>query len=325
MSENFSHTNDKLFAVSVVFNPANWQSRIRLYKDFAPYLEYCGVKLFTVEIALQDRPFEVTTSYNPWNLQLRSNHILWHKERALNLGYQALKKLVPNIKNVAFLDADVKFTNPNWAKDTVLSLDHYDVVQTFSQCMYLGPDHEMLWTTISRFQGWLNKGYHQIPPKPLTQIATGHPGLAWAFRTDTLDKLGGLFETSITGSGDTHMANGLMGDIIFNAKPGMSEGFKKSLLDWQAKADQYVKWNIGAVKGSCLHYWHGRGDERGYAKRWDITCFHKYDPATDIKTGENGLFEYTGNKKNLEFDLRISLTSRNEDTIDNERWKHSSY
>lgn len=321
MSKFSSFHDDKLYAVTVVFNPANWQSRIRLYKEFAPYLEYCGVKLFTVEIALQDRPFEVTSPYNEWNLQLRSDHILWHKERALNLGYEALKKLVPDVKNVAFLDADIKHTDPNWARNTVLALDHWDVVQTFSQCIYLGPDYEMLWSTISRFQGWLNKGYHQKPPKPLAKIATGHPGLAWAFRASTLDKIGGLFAPSITGSGDTHMANALMGDVIFNSRPGMSAGFEKCLKDYQAKCDEHVKGNIGAVKGACMHYWHGKGDERGYDKRWDITCFHKYDPATDIKIGANGLYEYVGNKPELEYDLRRSLTSRNEDTIENERWK----
>jgi len=284
-------------------------------------MEHCGVKLFTVEIAYQDRAFEVTTPFSKWNLQLRSSHMLWHKERALNLGYEALKKLVPNVKNIAILDADIKFSNENWVHDTILALDHYQVVQPFSQCIYLGPDNEMLWTCPSRFQGWINKGYAQRPAKPLNQVVTGHPGLAWAFRRETLDNLGGLFDLSITGSGDTHMANALMGDVIFNSRPGMSPGFEKALKEWQAKCDTFVKQNIGAVKGACSHYWHGKGDERGYDKRWDITCFHKYDPATDITVGDNGLYEYTGNKPNLEYDLRLSFTSRNEDTIENESWK----
>jgi hypothetical protein len=315
---------DQLFAVTVVFNPVGYKSRTRLYKEFAPYIEYSGIKLFTVEIAFQDRPFEVTTPHNPWNLQLRSTHMLWHKERALNLGFEALLKLVPDAKKVAFLDADTRHTDPNWAQSTLNALDYYHVVQTFSQCLYLGPDHEMLWSTTSRFQCWVDKGYHQIPAKPLSKIATGHPGLSWAFRADTLKKLGGLFDLSVTGSGDTHMANALMGDVIFNSRPGMSPSFEKSMKDWQAKADEFVKGNVGAVKGSCMHYWHGKGDQRGYDKRWDITCFHKYNPYEDIKIGENGLYEFIGNKPNLEYDLRRSFTSRNEDTIENEVWKKTN-
>jgi len=304
-----------LYVVTCIFNPRGFKSRYTLYRDFAPYIEYCGAKLLTVEVAFDGRPFEVTTPGNPWNLQLRTNHELWHKERALNLGIQHLLKLDPNAKYVAWIDADVTFTNPHWVEDTIKALHHYCVIQLFSQAQNLLPNYEMQWSCSSRFHTYCTKkGYHQRPPKHLKYISGGHPGLAWAARIETLDQLGGLFDKSITGSGDTYMANALSGDVIFNSKPGMSEGFRKALLIWQDACDRHVKKNVGFIWGACLHYWHGKSSKRGYDKRWDITSFHQYDPFEDIKVGVNGLYQFVGNKKELEYDLRLSFSERDEDS-----------
>lgn len=309
-------TDEKLYAVTVVFNPHGFNSRVNLYNEFKEYCVFSGVQLMTVEIAFGDRPFEVTTTDSPWNLQLRTTDVLWHKERGLNLGIQKLIHLVPDVKYIATLDADIRFTNPSWVRDTILALHHYCVVQPFSQALHLSPKYEMLWACNSRLYHHTKRGYTQKPAKDMKYIANGHPGLAWAWRRETLDQLGGLLDFSVTGSGDTHMANALMGDVIFNAKPGMSKGFERSLKRWQEKCDKYVNKNIGYVDGGCMHYWHGRSEERGYDKRWDITCFHGFDPHEDIYLAPNGLYKFTGNKPDMEADLRMSTASRNEDTID---------
>jgi len=52
-------------------------------------MERCpNVVLYTVEISYGDRPFEVTTPDNPRDLQLRTEHELWHKENALISGFR---------------------------------------------------------------------------------------------------------------------------------------------------------------------------------------------------------------------------------------------
>jgi len=40
--------------------------------------------------------------------------------------------------------------------------------------------------------------------------------------------------------------------------------------------------------------------------------FHQFDPRTDILTGKDGLWEFTGNKPKFEQDLRLSTMMRNE-------------
>lgn len=308
-------SKEQLYIITPVFNPRNFTSRIKLYKQFAKYVEQCGAILITVEVAFGDRDFQVTDELNPNHVQLRSPHEMWHKERAINIGIQHLIRLHPEVKKVAWIDADVAFTNPHWIEDTLKALDHYHVVQMFSQATSLSPTHEILWSHESAFKHWRKRK----PPVcegdyPLSELGGGHPGLAWAATIDILNKLGGLMDTCIHGSGDSHMANALRGDVhAYYLKRKPSDAFVTMLNNWQALCDKYVKRNVGVIDGTCNHYWHGNYDNRGYNVRWDIICHHEFDPYQDIYQAMNGLYQFTGNKPDFEQDLRLSMISRNDD------------
>lgn len=307
----------KLPVVCVVFNPHGFRSRIRLYKEFEAYMAFCGVPLITVEVAFKGRPFEVTSEHDPYNVQLRSNHILWHKERAINIGVKQLTKLIPDWSKFAWIDADVRFSNPVWVEDAIRALDHYNVIELYSQAAHLSPHNEILWKCESVFfQFVVKKGFHQEPPLPLKYFTGGHPGLAWAMTRDAYENLGGLMDFTVSGSGDLMMANALMGDVFHATRPGLSEGFKANLRAWQARADRHIKRNVGFIYGTCMDYWHGKSEHRGYEKRWDIMCFHKFDPDKDLIIEESGLYAFAGNKIDFERDLRLSSMQRNEDSID---------
>lgn len=99
--------NTKLYAITSIFNPFNFASRYRLYEKFKKHMSDCGVELFTIELAFGHDPFRVTTPDNPMNMQLRTNQILWHKERAVNLAAKQLAHIVPDFQYMAWLDADV--------------------------------------------------------------------------------------------------------------------------------------------------------------------------------------------------------------------------
>lgn len=313
--------SEKLYVVTPVFNPRNFRRRIQLYKEFEKYLS-CeeDVVLVTVEIAFGGREFECTNTDNAFHLRLRSDHELWHKEKAINLGIQHLLKVVPDAKKIAWIDADVRFTNVYWVRDTLKALEHYDVVQCFSYTLGLRPDYVNLGGIGGGvFYNFCNKNF----PKPEERrgtygegIALGHPGLAWAATVEALHKLGGLMDFCIMGSGDSHMANALMGDVnsYYNTRKP-AEGLTKAFHKWQEKAS-LLKKNIGYVDGICIHYWHGKMNLRGYEEKWEIICNHGYDPFEDVYSGINGLYQWAGNKKGLEHDLRHSAMQRNEDSID---------
>ena len=83
---------------------------------------------------------------------------------------------------------------------------------------------------------------------------SGHPGLAWAARRETLDKLGGLLDFAVSGSADTHMANALLGYRGAGDSPstldGRTSGFLQALDRWANLADEHVKGDLGYVPGT---------------------------------------------------------------------------
>lgn len=309
---------EELIVVTVVFNPRAYRSRISRYHEFEPYMKYSGVKLITVEVAYKGRPFEVTSPDDPHHLQLNSDYEMWHKERALQLGIQHALKLYPKAKKIAWIDADIKFSNHHWVHDTLMALDHYDFIQLFSQAISLSPTNEQMSCDGSVFYNFTHKVFRTDKVgtfKP--DIPLGHPGLAWAATTDALNKVGGLLDICVHGSGDSHMANALMGDVrSYYQTRECSAALYKYFDAWQARCDIHIKKNVGYVPGIAFHYWHGKISGRQYKSRWDIACDHSFDPYNDIYPQANGLYQWAGNKKQMEYDFREAMIARNEDSID---------
>ncbi len=273
-----------------------------------------GAVLVTVEAAFGDHGFEVTDSFNPMHLQLRTSSVLWHKERIINLGIAHLLRLVPDAQYIAWIDADVTFSNPDWAAQAVHQLMHHAVIQPYSEAISLDAKEQYLWNCPSSFRSFIDgRGYHQTPPLPASYIYKGHPGLAWAATRSALDSLGGLYDTCVAGSGDTVMSNCLKGqwDVYLPAPP--SAGMAASMERWGARCDRSIHANVGYANGSLLHHWHGRSEARGYEKRWSILSYHQFDPVHDLVIDSQGMYAWAGNKPRLEDDIRLSLTSRNED------------
>lgn len=308
---------DQLHVVTVIFNPRRFLSRYRLYRTFEKQVADAGAKLMTVEIAFGDRPFEVTDSANPWNIQLRTSAELWHKERALNIGIQRILQLAPGAKYIAWVDADVTFARSDWAQETVHMLQHHPVVQMFGGAINLSPSEEILWRARSMACGIQKHGkpVWNCPDKVHYGVKD-HPGLAWAFRRATLDAMGGLLDFCIAGSADLHMIGSWVGNFMLGHPDTLSAAYKEALRNYAEISHAAVQGNVGYVKGEVFHHWHGKTSERGYDKRWEIMVKHKFNPHLDLKTDASGLLAFTGRNPKLTADIRQSLSLRNEDSID---------
>ena len=315
---------DRLYVVTVIFNPRRFRSRYRLYRTFAKEMADAGVQLLTVEIAFGDRPFEVTNAFDPWHLQLRTSVEMWHKERGLNLGVEKLRRMVPCAKYIAWIDADVSFTRSDWAQETIQMLQHHPFLQLFGCTANLDPDDHIQWSCPSCLREFLEKGYFKGASTIAPAYATGgHPGLAWAATTAALDSVGGgLLDICIAGSGDSLMANALKGNwnqgvgLDFkNDLSGFAPGFLEYIKQWGIRAEAFHG-NVGFVPGTVTHHWHGKSDQRGYKPRMDILRKWKFDPATDLRIDAQGLYEFTGTKPGMEGELKRTMVGRNEDSID---------
>lgn len=313
--------DNRLYVACMVFNPRAYESRYRLYREFKARMVAAGVVLVTVEIAFQNRDFVVTSADDDHDIQLRSDAEMWHKERALNLAIHHIIRLHPTAEKIGWFDTDVQIIDPNWVKKTVDALDHFAVIQPFSQACFLTPQNTVMWECYgAMFQHYHKRGFHQEPPIPLSYIAGGHPGLAWVARRDILDKLGGVLDTCVTGSGDTHMLNALLGDWKLYTDQGMTKGYLRSIERWAEKCAEHVKGNVGFIDGAILHFWHGQSEKRGYEKRGTLVNFHKFDPYEDIQQAASGLYQWRGNKKNLEMDIRRTNIARDEDSTQLPLW-----
>jgi hypothetical protein len=314
-----------LHAVVVCSNPVQFKSRYRLHRQFMQ--RYSGytesrykLHLTVVEIAFGNRAFRVTEPDNPDHVQLRTIDELWHKENMINLGVQRLTENHPGWLNLAWIDNDVQFQNPRWLRETIHSLDHYEVVQMWEDAVDMGPNQELIQTHKSFLSQYL-KG----APYNRKHVAKGypsghwHPGFAWACTRKAYDGLGGLIDFAILGAGDNHMAHGLLGMMDKTFAPGIAPEYTRDLAAWQERADDVIRRDVGYVSGMITHWWHGKKANRRYWDRWKILTENKYVPRTDLKRDAFGLYQVdvrNGRQMTLRDQIRAYFRQRNEDSID---------
>jgi len=300
---------DKLNVIIVISNPCLFARRYILLKEFVQRLELeeTNVNLYLVELAYGKQKFIVTDAKNKNHLQLRTEHPLWHKENMINVG---IKKLLPtNWKAVAWIDADVEFESSSWAKDTLKILNgSMDIVQLFSHCVDMNK-HEESMNTFPSF------GFQYIKKLPYSKkpVNFWHPGYAWACTRKTYEKIGGLFEKAILGSGDNIMALSLIQKAEFAINEHYTDEYRNLVFGFEKKTKAL---RLGYVPGVIRHYYHGSKKNRNYENRWKMLVNHGFSPIEHITTDENGIIVPTSAfPKQLLSEIMDYFKSRNDDEI----------
>ena len=326
-SQNFRRPDtvkDPLYVITPVFNPQRYRTRWKLYKEFEKYvLSYKEAHLVTIECSFgeRDEVFVKVEGENHTVIYVRTPHELWLKENLINL---AIQRLPANWKYVAWIDADVRFARPDWVGETIQKLQHYDFIQMFSQAVDLSPKFEI----IKQHTGFMYCYKNGIPNKNKRMAlpyygedgeggAYWHPGFAWATRKSSLNSVGGLVDWSVLGGGDMFMAYALIGQLTSRTMPhSLGKNGVRALAEWQARAERYIKRNVGYMDGLLLHYWHGKKVDRKYNDRGQILIDAKFDPELDLKKDWQGLYQLTDRSIKLRDGLAAYLVGRNEDSID---------
>lgn len=316
--------DEPLDVIVTVFNSARFRNRWKLYEDFASRVENLpNVRLWTVEVAFGRRRFAITQPDNPRHLQLRTNSEIWHKERSQNLMVNRVVSAYPQSKYIAFIDGDVTFARHDWADSARHQLQHYDVVQLWGEAYDLDDNGNIVMAHRSFVKCYDEKiplpkssdSYYYPPPKK--GVVHWHPGYAWAWRREALDAVGGLIDFAILGSADFHMAHALIGNVEVTLQRFTNENFAKRLFAWQRLAHQAIHRNIGYVKGSILHHYHGAKVSRQYETRYRILRETHFDPDRDLKRDAQGLYQLQGYDSNRSRALRDRVRryfhTRNED------------
>lgn len=315
---------DPLYVITVVFNPVRFRSRWALYKKFEKHIEDSGAILYTVECAFGEREFAITESDNPRHIQVRTSHELWIKENLINLAFT---RLPADWKYAAWVDADVKFVRPDWVGETLHKLQHYQVVQMFSEAQDLGPNYEPFMRHLGFMYSYLNgikypanAGYYYPKVTGPAGLNVYHPGFAMAARREAINKLGGLIDCAVLGAADNHMAKALIGDGHLSYHPDVTPEYKRQIDEWEQRAELHIRRNVGYVEGLLLHNWHGPKRDRKYWDRWKIIVDNQFDPHLDLKKDSQGLWQLVDRLEPRSIKLRDQVrqyfAQRNEDSIE---------
>lgn len=317
--------DNTLHVIGVIQNSARYHSRYRLFRRWAhEMLQTANVKLHVVEAVYGDRlpecnpetatEFELlqTMGYNYHQVKTRSE--IWLKENLINLG---VKHLLPkDWKYMAWVDCDVLFRSPCWALETLHQLQHYQIVQPWSDAAdltYEGGVHK-------HFKSFGYFSAKQIPQAPSVHNPYcrpyGHTGFAWACTRYFYENVEKLLDFAILGAGDAHMAWACVGGVQGTINQNMQPGYKHLANLWQEKAQYAAGGVVGYTPGRIEHPHHGPKTRRQYATRWQILVKYKFDPIKDLKYDHQGVLKLKGKKK-LEHAIMRYNRNRFEDSIEN--------
>jgi len=278
--QNNNPIEKKLNVIVVISNPCLFATRYKLMNAFIQRLEQDeNVEIYIVELIYKNQKFIITDTKNKHHLQLTCDVPIWHKENMINLGVQLLPK---KWKAFAWIDADVEFENIHWATDTLKILNgSKDIVQVFSHCIDMYKDE----TTIQIFNSF---GYSFCKNKKYTTkgIDYWHPGYAWAITRKAYEKVGGIYDKGILGSGDSIIALSIVNKTKSFINYNYHTDYKQSILDYQKNASTL---RLGYVPGVIRHYYHGTKVNRKYTERWQILMKYKYSPQEHLMYNELGI------------------------------------
>ena len=298
---------DKLHVIAVISNPCLFVRRYILFKQFMQRIENeePNVILYIVELTYGDQKFIITDSKNSRHLQIRTKTPLWHKENMINLG---VKYLLPSTwKAFAWIDADLEFESSTWVLDTLKILNGYkDIVQIWSHCVDMDKEEN----TMKVFN---SAGYHYTKLHKHSSSGQNywHPGYAWAITRKAYNKIAGLYDKAILGSGDNIMMLSLLGNGLKAIHDDSTDEYKQTIIDFENKISQL---RFGYVPGTIYHYFHGSKANRKYTERWQILIKHNYNPLTFITYDSTGIIIPTNNySQELSDEIILYFEERNED------------
>lgn len=272
---------DRIAVVTCHFNPCRYRLPRENYDRFAAGMSAVGARLYTVELAYDDDPFDLPDAW----LRVRGardRHLLWQKERLLNLAIQSLPA---DVDAICWIDADVIFENPRWLKQTAIALNDALVLQLFDTSLWPEQDGTISQQLRSAGWAWQHKPDHHADGNKT------HTGFAWAGRAEWLRRHG-LYDRHALGGGDSFMLSAFTDAPIWHfsiSSPEMLTDFEH----WSKPVYQQVRGRFGYVRGRVRHLWHGTRRDRHYVDRWVFLRDQGFDPTRHIHTDHNGLLAWT--------------------------------
>lgn len=334
---------EPLYCIVPIFNAFRWKSRWKHAARAIKHFTESGAVVYVVEAAFGERehampeivPHKIFADAKPIHdelapncrhddeyrglhryLPFRTRTEAWLKECLIDVGVSFLPR---DWKYVAWLDADILFSRPNWVGETIHLLQHYKFLQMFSQAQDLDPDYTVIAQRPSFVWAYQNDLKLNDPYYASGQGLGAWSGLAWACTREAWDEVGGLPDYCLHGGADYHMAFALIGEVSKSVRKDCHQAYKQRLMQWQKRAEKHIRRNVGCMTGTLQHMWHGKKMNRKYGNRHKLLAETRYNPNTDIKYDAQGIIQLVDDGTprfiKLRDGLRKYALERNEDEI----------
>lgn len=290
----------RLAVVTCFFNPHRSRRRVANYPRFAAGIREQGLPLFCVEGLFGDEPSQIDST---WRVRIDPEAQFWHKESLLNW---AVRRLPEAYDAILCVDADVIYDRQGLGDRVLELLAEYEVVQAWSQMTYLGPDYlpaagERRPSTVA---------VRRVHPT----ASHGCPGGAWAARRETWERVGGMYDTAITGGGDVVWCGAAMNDATQIEIDNWPTPFRDHMLAWGRGLALLTGGRVGLADESTRHLYHGSRLDRQYASRHTALRASGFNPELDLQRDGRGMLRWSPSAPAaLRLAVRQYMHSRRED------------
>lgn len=276
------------------FNPLNYKNPKENLDIVLQTLKNSNIPYYTIELLYPNQEPSIKDATKI----VRANTVNFSKENLWNL----LEKDIPDkYSKIIFIDADIKFSNPNWFNLSSRKLEACHVIQPMDVVYRDLVDKYKEYVIIDN-QECKYSVAHAITKKGTACPMKNHPGFAIGINRDFLHKINGFFEYGLLGSGDT-----LFWSAISNYYASVAERFLIKRNDIGIKYYEY-KLNIfkqiphiriGVVFDNLsVHLYHGKLSNRKYCER---ETYLSDDGYNNFFTNEYGVIEIIGEDNMIQY------------------------
>jgi hypothetical protein len=270
------------------FRPVEYKNPLINLKIVLEDLSLANIPYFTIELLY---PNQINTISNP-TLTVFSNSVLFSKENLWNI----LETKIPEkYTKIVFIDADIRFSNPNWLDRISESLDKHSVIQPMDFSYRDIPNNTNSYSiSVDNFRPSTAKG---ICNKELMDISKHYPGFAIGIRRDFFKKIGGFFEYGLNGFGDSLFWGSF---YDFDSKfTELTTTLFPEYIEYKNNIKNLIQDNtVGYLKKSeIFHLYHGALQNRRYDRRdhyiptkfsvqkneYGVLELESYDPERNLK------------------------------------------
>lgn len=299
---NENNTNDTCVALCF-FRPIEYNNPVKNLNIVLDDLNKANIPVFTIELlygnqskTLSKSTLTICTESSPW----------FSKENLWNI---IAKHIPAQYNKFIFLDADVRFDNPDWFNISSKLLNDFDVIQcmshTYKDIPNDNPDAETYNLNSMAWNFYRESVANAIFHKRSLSTQFNHTGFSVGITREYFDKINGFFEYGFNGCGDT---------LFWNCFDRIESTCDSYLLTNKIVADEYFMYKRNIKKQPpkisyvpdclCMHLYHGSIPNRNYTNR------NQYiDDDVIITRNKDGLLEL----HNLKIDLVDYWIKRKED------------